>query len=78
MAIILSLSMGLVVGIHRNRVAQGSKWNNITERVSHITLTTQRILTKCVRGVTFKGHDWRWAPTTNQDVNDSTRSAVAL
>jgi hypothetical protein len=48
------------------------------KRVSHVALTTQRFLTKCVWGVTFKGsklderHDWRWTPTTNQDVNAST------
>jgi hypothetical protein len=50
----------------------------IGERVPHFALTSQGILTKCVRGVTFKGpriderHDWRWTPTTNQDVSNST------
>jgi hypothetical protein len=50
----------------------------IAERVSHVVLTTQRILPKFARGVTFKGSTigrrcgWRWTPTTNQDVNDST------
>jgi hypothetical protein len=49
----------------------------IAEPVSHFALTTQRILTKFVRGMTFKGTtidercNWRWTPTTNQDVNDS-------
>jgi hypothetical protein len=48
------------------------------EPVSHSALTTQGILTKCVLGLTFKGStiyercSWRWTPTTNQDVNDST------
>jgi hypothetical protein len=51
--------------------------------VSHFALTSQGILTKCVHGVTFKGsrtderHDWRWTPTTNQDVNDSTQLCIS-
>jgi hypothetical protein len=50
----------------------------IGERVSHFAWPAQGILTKCVHGVTFKGsrigerRDWRWTPTTNQDVNGST------
>jgi hypothetical protein len=54
------------------------KRKSASERVPHFAVTTQRILTKYVRGVNVKGskidvrHDWRWAPRTNQDVNDST------
>jgi hypothetical protein len=51
--------------------------------VSHFALTTQRILTECVRGVTFMGSKiderqfWRWTPTTNQDVNDTICNLMA-
>jgi hypothetical protein len=49
----------------------------IADRVSHFALTTQGILPKFVRGVTFVGSTidercaWRWIPTTNQNVNGS-------
>jgi hypothetical protein len=68
----------LVVGIHCICKVRDGNETTIAERVSHFALATQGFLPKCVRGVTFKGsdiderHDWRWTPTTNQDVNDST------
>jgi hypothetical protein len=64
--------------------SRGGQNNTIIgERVSQFALTTQGILTKFVRGVTFKGSnmdercDWRWTPTTNQDVNVPSRLHAA-
>jgi hypothetical protein len=81
---ILSIHFGWLWGSIEIASRGGQNVKAIGERVSHFALTTQGILTKCVHGVAFKGStidercDWRWIPTTNQNVNDSSHFKTAL